>query len=75
VGERALHCWKDEREHLADVHGWGTDAYWNAWALTWDGDVSLDGTCMLEAGHDGPHEFTPDSDIGVTFAPAEARGG
>jgi hypothetical protein len=25
-------------------------------------------TCMLEDGHDGPHRWTPDSRIGVTFA-------
>ncbi len=68
----ALHCWKGERDHLEDVHGWGTDAYWNAWALTWseDGSKSLDGTCMREADHDGEHEFTRDDQIGVTFAPA-----
>jgi hypothetical protein len=25
------------------------------------------GTCMLESGHSGPHDFTPDSDIEVEF--------
>ncbi|HEY7822155.1 MAG TPA: hypothetical protein VIG24_04955 [Acidimicrobiia bacterium] len=24
-------------------------------------------TCLLEDGHDGPHEQVPDSDISVTF--------
>lgn len=24
-------------------------------------------TCMLWDGHDGPHEWTPDDEIGVTF--------
>lgn len=27
------------------------------------------GTCMLMRGHAGDHEWTPDSEIGVTFAP------
>ncbi len=27
-------------------------------------------TCMLEAGHDGPHEWTRDDGIELTFAPA-----
>lgn len=65
-----LHCWMDEREHLEEVHGWGTDAYWEAWRKTWseDGEKSLSATCMLLDGHDGPHDFTPDSNIGVFFA-------
>jgi hypothetical protein len=38
----------------------------------WTGDYE-DGcttTCMLEAGHDGPHEFTPDSEIVIFPGPA-----
>ena len=30
-------------------------------------DDFIDGTCMLPAGHEGPHEFTPDDQIEVTF--------
>jgi hypothetical protein len=28
-------------------------------------------TCMLEYGHDGPHEFTPDKNITVRFTVRE----
>jgi hypothetical protein len=56
----ALHCWKDRSEHAEHVHGWGSDPYWAA--------VFNSGTCMLEAGHEGDHEFTPDHEIGVTFS-------
>lgn len=28
-------------------------------------------TCMLEDGHDGPHEWTRDDAIGISFASAE----
>jgi hypothetical protein len=56
-----LHCWKDYAEHLADTLGFGTPAYWDAWSAS-DGS-----TCMLEAGHEGDHVFTPDSDFNVSF--------
>lgn len=39
-----------------------------------DGPETEDGcstTCMLLDGHEGPHEFTRDDQIGITFAPAE----
>lgn len=26
-------------------------------------------TCMLEDGHEGPHEWTRDDHIGITFPP------
>lgn len=69
MGERVLHCWKDYTEHLEEIHGWGTPAYWVAWAAQWSDEDTFHGsTCMLEDSHDGPHDFTPDSDIGVSFA-------
>ena len=34
-----------------------------------DSDVGT--TCMLEAGHDGPHKWTRDDQITVSFAPKE----
>jgi hypothetical protein len=37
-----------------------------------DGDGS---TCLLPDGHDGPHEFTDDADITVTFAEKEEDDG
>ena len=64
--DRVLHCWTDEREHAEEVHGRLSPQ----WAEVWFRDVS--GTCMLPQGHDGPHQFTPDDQIGVTFAPDSA---
>lgn len=42
----------------------------------YDDDGSLDPTgghdvCLLEDGHEGPHEFTAPGDVLVTFAPSE----
>jgi hypothetical protein len=33
----------------------------------WEDGPDSDSTCMLDDGHDGPHEFTPDSEIVVKF--------
>ena len=33
-----------------------------------DGGEEIGSTCLLPDGHDGPHEFTPDSEIMVTFS-------
>lgn len=54
------HCWKDKTEHITDLHGFGSDE----WAESFNEPSA---TCMLESGHEGPHEFVPDSQIGVTF--------
>jgi hypothetical protein len=56
---RAPHCWADYAASL-EV---GSDA----WVRYWSGE---DGgaTCILEDGHDGPHEWTPDGEISVEFA-------
>ena len=51
----AVHCWFDF-----------DDAYWL------DDDTRVPGhTCMLEDGHSGPHEPTPDDEIGVSFVDQE----
>lgn len=59
-----LHCWKSKLEWLSETYGDDSDEYLS-------GLVSEDGasTCMLERGHDGPHEWTPDGEILITFAP------
>jgi hypothetical protein len=63
-----LHCWKDEAEHLADLYGWGTAEYWDAWSKLWPNpDLYVGGTCMLPDGHKEPHEFIRDDKIGVKF--------
>lgn len=62
MSARVLHCWKDRLAWIEDVHGHGSDE----WCAAYDKPSA---TCMLEDGHDGPHEFMPDSDIAVSFAP------
>lgn len=61
-----MHCWKDRKEHIEETHGFHSPEHLETYSDDW-----RNGTCMLEDGHDGEHEFTPDSQIGVTFAPAE----
>lgn len=61
MGDRVLHCWKDEREWL-DENGKGDS---EEWLRTFESN----GTCMLRAGHVGPHRFTPDSEIGIRLTP------
>jgi hypothetical protein len=57
-----VHCWQGKREH--------TEFGSQEWHDTFLDDG--DGTCMLDDGHDGPHEFTPDSQIIVQFLDAPA---
>lgn len=52
-----LHCWQDYRDTLEFAS--------EAWAESY---VNGNATCMLEHGHEGPHEWTPDENIGVSFA-------
>lgn len=54
----------EAREHAEEVYGRISPQ----WAEVWSRGVS--GTCMLPHGYDGPHQFTPDDKIGVTFEPA-----
>ncbi len=56
--DNILHCWVGRRDELE----YGSDKWVASYADDWQ-----DGTCMLERGHVGPHQFTPDSDITVSF--------
>lgn len=58
--DRVLHCWKDKGEWVDEEFGFGSQE----WV-----EVYLFGgaTCLLEAGHEGPHEWTSDKDIVVSF--------
>jgi hypothetical protein len=56
--ERTLHCWADYSTCL------------HAGLAPFDADLySVGGTCLLPSGHIGPHEFTRDDEILVTFSP------
>jgi hypothetical protein len=55
---RVLHCWADYSNCLyAGLAPFYADLY------------SVGGTCLLPSDHIGPHEFTRDDEILVTFAP------
>ena len=55
-----LHCWADETSQ----YEMGSDE----WAESY---VNM-GVCMLEAGHDGPHVFTPGDEVIICFINDEA---
>lgn len=55
-----MHCWTGNDEAAEQEHGFGSPE----WAEAYQEPA----TCMLPHGHEGPHEFTPDDRIGVTFA-------
>ena len=57
------HCWQDRSAHILETYGWGSDEH----CATYHDDY-VSGTCMLEDGHDGAHEFTDDDAIAVTFS-------
>ena len=66
-GERTVHCWQDYWDHIYTID---PENYWTRRAEAMpDMDTRPPGaTCMLLEGHDGPHEWTPDSDIGMKFS-------
>lgn len=51
-----VHCWAGYLESLE----FGSEE----WVEAFD---KGDATCLLPDGHEGPHEWTPDSDIMVRF--------
>lgn len=58
-----VHCWQDEGEY----HGFGS--------VEWAASLHRGGgTCMLPDGHKGPHEFTPDQEITISFAGRHTEG-
>lgn len=66
MSDRVLHCWEDLHDWAAQTYGWGSDK----WAEIYSGDNA---TCMLPAGHEGPHQWTDDKKIGVTFLPDDSE--
>lgn len=62
-----LHCWMDYRTWAEEQHGFHSDEHLSTYSEPGK-------TCLLEDGHDGPHEWTPDSDITVSFAPRKGEG-
>lgn len=63
MAERVLHCWAGKLD--TDDLEIGSDEWVNRWVRKEEGEDTC--TCMLPQGHDGPHEWTPDSEITITF--------
>jgi hypothetical protein len=53
------HCWMSNTEHAKLTHGIASDE----WAEAFNNPS----TCMLPDGHAGPHQWTPDGEIEITF--------
>ena len=53
------HCWKGYLDWLDECGLLGSEE----WAAAYE----CDATCMLPDGHDGPHEFVRDDQIGIHF--------
>lgn len=62
-----MHCWKDKREWALETFGEHSDEHL---ATHMDGGNA---TCLLEDGHEGPHEWTADGDIVVSFAASDTK--
>ncbi len=62
--KRPTHCWAGATDGLEI----GSQAWAEMHARFPDG-----ATCMLESGHDGPHIYTPDNEIIVTFKTREEK--
>ena len=62
------HCWADRRDIEYDkrTDGQSLVTYTDEWLAIVTGELP-DATCMLPAGHSGPHEWTNDSEIQITF--------
>lgn len=61
-----LHCWKDRLEWITETYGYLSDQW-----CDYVGRDECGETCMLENGHEGPHEWTPDDCIRITFRAKE----
>jgi hypothetical protein len=55
---RMTHCWKDRREWIEETCGFHSPEH----LATYNEPGA---TCLLEDGHEGPHEWTPDEGITV----------
>lgn len=62
-----VHCWADKLEHIEATYG-RCSREWSEELVSGD-----DGTCMLPDGHEGPHDFTGDDQIDVSFPDKETQ--
>jgi hypothetical protein len=74
-----IHCWESRRESImeeiereAPGGDWNKSPRANEWLAAFWSDENA--TCLLEDGHDGPHEWTPDSSITIRFVEPPGAG-
>ena len=58
------YCWMGKREWIESEYGYMSDEYVNYVGR----DDGPNETCTLEDGHEGPHEWTPNDQIFLTFS-------
>jgi hypothetical protein len=58
--KKVLHCWMGRLEYAEQTYG----RYSDEWVEVFNLPSS---TCMLKAGHNGPHRWTKDSNIIIQF--------
>ena len=58
--KRRAHCWTDKHDWADEEYGWGSEKHLEIYDAP-------NATCMLWEGHDGPHDWVPDSEITVQF--------
>ena len=64
------HCWQGKGDWIAETFGENSPEYDAFVDERWS-EGGCDSTCLLEKGHDGPHEFTPDNQIRVSFSESQ----
>ncbi len=57
------YCWADKKELAEETYGYLSPEHVDA--------SERNCTCLLLDGHDGPHQWTPDDEIVVSFPPTE----
>jgi hypothetical protein len=63
-----IHCWEDGPARCR-VTGEILDNEWKVCGRHWDSEkpCAIGSTCMLEKDHKGPHQWTPDDGISISF--------
>ncbi len=62
----SVSCWKGKLDWIEETFGKRSEEWWEQW------EEVCGATCMLPEGHEGPHQWTRDSDITVEFQPKRA---
>ncbi len=62
------HCWTGRGEWIETTYGYLSDEYLDDAANAYGDPNWCGSTCMLPAGHFGPHVWTPDDEIVIAIA-------